>query len=426
MGYSDVGVYGQKRIKTPEIDQLAAEGMKFTDFYAGAAVCSPSRSVLMTGLHTGHTTIRGNTTFSGGDPGTKGKAIVYRTKLTDDTYTVGKMMQEAGYKTGLVGKWHLGGYDISATPLQRGFDEFVGWTLGMTFSRSGGRWPDMIYTNGRVEKIEANADGNKGIYRSTLFTDYAIDFIERHKDSDNPFALFLCHIDPHSPLQAPDHAIFGEEDWSDDAKTYASMVYQVDKSVGRIKQYLIAEDLAENTILMFTSDNGPRSNKEPEIDRVAKFFDSNGQLQGYKADVYEGGIRVPMVAWSPKLIKAASVNNTPYYFADVMLSFADIANFKLTKPTDGISFYPALRGDNELSKPRFLYWEFDYRGFNQAVRYGKWKAVLHDNNLELYDLSKDLAEENNIADEYPEMVSQMRAYLKDCRTESPYWPVSTK
>lgn len=423
MGYADVGVYGQELIKTPAIDQMAAGGMTFTDFYAGSTVCSPSRCVLMTGLHTGHTIIRGNSTFMGGDPGKKGERVIYRTKLNDDTYTVGKMMQDAGYKTGLVGKWHLGGYDISATPLQRGFDEFYGWPLSISFRQSHSRWPDMIYANGQVEAIEKNSGGKKELYHTQLYTQYAIDFINRNKDNGQPFVLFLCLTDPHSPLIDSGDDTYADKQWSENNKKYATMVHEVDKSVGEIKKHLLKEGLADNTILIFTSDNGPRSNREQTYVDVANFFNSNGELKGYKADLYEGGIRVPMVVWSPQLISAGSVNKTAYYFADVMATFADIAGHKPDKQTDGISFYPALLED-EKPEDRYLYWEFDYKGFGQAVRYGKWKAVVHNFKLELYDLSKDISEENNVAKDNPDIVKQINVYLENCRTESPYWPVS--
>ncbi|MCW3806942.1 arylsulfatase [Plebeiibacterium marinum] len=424
LGYNDVGYAGQEQIKTPHIDQLAKEGKVYTNAYAGAPVCGPSRSVLMTGQHTGHTTVRGNSTIVGGIPGKKGDKVVYRANLSDSDYTVGNLMQDAGYKTCLVGKWHLGGYDSTATPNHRGFDEFYGWLTNKPQTYQSTYWPHKRLKNNNMIDIPQNAEGKKGYYHTDMCTDEAIEFITQNKDCDQPFMLMLCYSNPHAPLDAPDNAIYNNKEWPDNMKTYASMIYHLDKNIERLKQTLIREGLSDNTIVFFCSDNGPRSNYSDKLTEVVDFFDSNGQLRGYKRDMYEGGIRTPMIVWSPKMIKAGSKSELPWYFADIMPTFAEISNFKTDlMKTDGISIYPSIIDNPMPNSPRFLYWEFFERGYKQAVRYGKWKAVVIGGKMELYDLSNDIGEQNNIADKHPEITNTIKEYLSECRTESPFWPV---
>lgn len=424
LGYNDVGFSGQKLIKTPYIDQLASEGKVFTDCYAGAPVCGPSRSVLMTGQHMGHTTLRGNNTITGGMAGKKGKRTVYRANLTTADYTVGNVMQDAGYKTCLVGKWHLGGYDPKATPLDRGFDEFYGWLINKPQTYASTYWPDKRMKNKEFIAIPENENGKKGYYHTDICTDEAIDYLQKNKNAKDPFLMMLCYTNPHAPLDAPDTSKYDSKDWTEDQKTYASMISYLDKSVERIKQTLLKEGLSDNTIVFFCSDNGPRSNPSEVLTGVVDFFDSNGELRGYKRDMYEGGIRTPMIAWSPKLIQAGTVSDFPWYFADIMPTFAGIANYNADKmKTDGINVYPSILGNAMPDRDRFLYWEFFEKGYKQAVRYGKWKAVIIKEKLELYDLKQDIGEQNDIADKHPDVVRTIETYLSTCRTDSPMWPV---
>lgn len=421
MGYADCQLMGQEKFVTPHIDQLAQEGCVFTDFYAGAPVCGPSRSVLMTGQHTGHTTVRGNMTMQGGKPGKKGDKVVYRANLKADDITVGNIMQEAGYNTALIGKWHLGGFDSTATPLDRGFDEFRGWLTNVPETYASTYWPDKRIVNGEIQTIESNANGKKGYYHTQMCTDEAITYLKQQEDKGQPFMLMVCYSNPHAPLDAPDDAIYGDKPWTEDNKTYASMLYHLDKSIEKLKNYLVESGLSDNTIVMFTSDNGPRSNYSQELTDVVDFFNSNGDLRGYKRDLYEGGIRVPMIAWSPHLIPSGSKSDRPFYFADVMSTFSDIASYKGELSTDGESFYADMIGQSTSSDPRFLYWEFFERGYKQAVRYGQWKAVVIGGELELYDLSVDIGETNNVALDNPQLVQKITTYLSSCRTESEYW-----
>jgi len=421
LGYGDLGVYGQKWIQTPNIDHLAKEGMLFTDFYAGAPVCSPSRSVLLTGLHTGHTTIRGNATIRGGKAGKKGAQTVYRANLNQQDITIGNVMQQAGYQTALIGKWHLDGYDTLATPLHRGFDKFSGWLISYPETYASTYWPEKRYTNGKIVAIPQNQQDKKGYYETNLCTDEALAFLKQQKEGTEPFFLMINYNNPHSPLDAPSTKKYDHYNWSPDLKTYASMVDILDESVGKIKKQLIETGQDKNTLLIFCSDNGPRSENTDRLTAVANFFDSNGALTGYKRDLNEGGIRVPFIVWAPGYVKAGTVNKTPAYFADILPTLAAIGQSTADYKTDGQSILPELNGTGKVAD-RFLYWEFFEKGFEQALRYGNWKAIKRDNNIALYDLTRDLTEQRDEAAKHPELVSRFQHYLDTCRTPSPYWP----
>lgn len=422
LGYGDVGVYGQQKILTPNIDKLAKEGTQFTDFYAGAPVCSPSRGSILTGLNTGHATIRGNATEQGGIAGKKGKNIVYRANLTKDDYTIGNLLRDAGYNTSLVGKWHVDGYDSLATPLQRGFDKFSGWLINIPSTYTSTYWPDHRYINGKLVTVAPNTNEKRGYYETNMCTDEALAYLETQKDGKKPFFLMLNFNNPHSPLDVPDQAIYKHMNWPEDMKTYAAMVYYMDQAVGKVKDYLIKSGLSKNTIVFFASDNGPRSEPTSQLKAVSEFFDSNGKLKGYKRDMYEGGIRIPFIAWAPFLKNAPKISNVPGYFADIMPTFADIAGKTTGFKTDGLSIYSAIRGEKP-KKDRFLYWEFFELGFEQGIRYGRWKGVKRHHKLELYDLKTDIGETNDVAASHPDIVKQIEDYLLTARTDSPYWTV---
>ncbi|ACT92880.1 arylsulfatase [Dyadobacter fermentans] len=425
LGYGDIGAHGQKLLRTPNIDALAKEGMIFTDIHAGAPVCSPSRSVLITGLHTGHTTIRGNATIRGGIVGNKGKQTVRRANLAAGDFTVGKLMAQSGYTTALTGKWHLDGYDTLATPIHRGFDQFSGWLIAYPGTYANGYWPAKRYVNGVLKDVEQNENGRKGYYADDLTTDESLAFLAAQKDAKKPFVLMINYNSPHSPLDAADSSAYKDRDWPQDMKIYGAQVHHLDENVGKIKKYLTESGLAKNTIVFFCSDNGPRSEGTPQQTAIAEFFDSNGRLRGYKRDMYEGGIRVPMVVWAPGIVKPGSVSSEPAYFADIMPTFADIAGSKVSYTTDGASVLASIKG-KAAWQPRFLYWEFFEKGFEQAVRYGKWKAVKAKGKLELYDLDKDISETNDVSADNPAIVAKIENYLKTSRTESPFWPVEGK
>jgi arylsulfatase A-like enzyme len=382
-GYSDFGCYGQKKIRTPHIDRLAAEGTRFTQCYAGSTVCGPSRSVLMTGQHTGHTTVRGNGCLVGGIKG--------RMHLTEEDTTVARMLGDAGYRTGLVGKWHLDGNNPAAGPLDRGFDEFYGWLISaVPTHRPNVYFPPRRFRNRELLEIPENRDNKKGVYEPDLDERDALDFITNHKD--RPFFLYLASNLPHSPLDIPDTGPYRAEKWPDPEKRHAAMVGRLDATVGAVMQRLEELGLENDTIVFFSSDNGPRSGNQPVLTRVADFFDSNGPLQGYKRDMYEGGIRVPMIVRWPGHVPAGRVSDVSWYFADFMPTACALAG---TPPPEA------------------------------TVRWRQWKAIRHKPGapLELYHLDDDLGEIRNVARDNPEVVSRIEDYLKTCRTISPNWPV---
>ena len=423
LGYGDVGVFGQTKIRTPNIDLLAREGTVLTNFYAGAPVCSPSRGVLITGKNTGHATIRGNMTITGGIAGGKGSSTVYRANILPGEFTIGNLLKQSGYTTGMVGKWHIDGFDTTATPLKHGFDYFFGWLVSYPETYASTYWPAVWYRNGKLVDIPENKNGVKGYYTSELITDDAIRFMERYKKDKKPFFLMVNHSNPHSPLDAPSIGLYDKENWTPDQKAYASMVTYLDSSVGRIRKYLIDNGLDKNTIVVFTSDNGPRSEPTKSLTDVADFFHSSGPLRGYKRDMTEGGIREPTIVWNKKLIRAGGRVSVPGYFADIMPTLAGIAGSGVHFESDGINLYPYISGKLSDKDPRFLYWEFFEGGYVQGVRYGSWKAIVKGGQLSLYNLDRDIHEDHDVAAQNPAVVTRIREYLRTCRVASPYWPV---
>jgi arylsulfatase A-like enzyme len=423
MGYGDLGCYGQKKIKTPNIDRVAKDGMRFTDCYAGSTICAPSRSVLMMGQHTGHTRIRGNMCRVGGSLGYKGNRQVRRMYLTEEDKTVGHVMQQAGYHTGLVGKWHIGAYNPDAGPLDRGFDEFYGWLIRA--GATGGYFPRQRFRNRELYDVPGNADGVRGSYATDICTNEAIDFVKNNKDE--PFFLYLAYNNPHSPLEVPEVGPYKEKDWPEHIKIYAGMIHRLDESIGKLMQKLKELKLDEKTVVFFCSDNGPRSEPRQQLTEVAEFFDSNGPLRGYKRDLYDGGIRAPMIVRWPGKIEAGSVSDVPWYFADVLPTAADLAGGRLSENIDGVSVVPVLLGKAKELGDRFLYWEYFESGFQQAVRWGKWKAISFKKGqpLLLFDLSEDISERRNVASEHPEVISKIEKYLETARTESANWPLQS-
>lgn len=430
LGYGDLSVYGQTKFKTPNIDKLASQGMLFTQHYSGSTVCAPSRSALLTGMHTGHTAIRGNKEIQpeGQYP------------IPDQAYTLAEAMKESSYVTAAFGKWGLGFPHSEGDPINQGFDVFYGYNcqrLGHNY------YPDHLWSNGDSIVLEKNLNAAKQVYAPELIHKKTLEFIQDNKD--RPFFLFVATIIPHAELLPPEEAMekyrgqypagkeyvgvkdsaYGKGGYASQKEpraAFAAMVDILDRQVGEIMEKVEAMGIADNTIVIFTSDNGPHT----EGGGDPTFFNSNGPLRGFKRDLYEGGIRVPLIVKWPNKVAAGSKTEQVSAFWDVFPTFLDVIGQKAPENLDGISFLPTLLGDQEEQKQHeYLYWEFHEKGGRQAVRKGKWKAVkynvLKDPNapLELYDLSKDIGEENDISQEHPEIVAQMETILKQARTPSP-------
>lgn len=427
LGYGDLGCYGQTKIKTPNLDKLAAEGMRFTQFYAGSTVCAPSRCALMTGLHTGHAFIRGNAVIA----------------LRPQDLTVAEVLKNAGYHTGLIGKWGLGNEKTSGVPQKKGFDDFLGY-LDQVHAHD--YYTDYLWRydpptdtkpgyDDRVT-ISENQGGQKALYIDDLFASSALNFVRINKpDAPNnyrPFFLYLAYTIPHANneegqrtgdgMQVPGDSPYSDEPWPAVEKHKASMITRLDRYVGQLMDKLKELKIDDNTIVCFSSDNGPH--KEGGVD--PKFFQSAGPLRGIKRDLYEGGIRVPLIVRWPLKIKPGTTNNQAWAFWDILPTVAEIAREGLPTKLDGVSMLPALLGQSQTNRHEYLYWEFHERGFQQAVRLGDWKAVRlqADAPLELYNLSTDPGEKQNVARQNPEVVARIETYLKTARTESAQWPIS--
>jgi arylsulfatase A-like enzyme len=415
LGYGDLGVYGQKQIKTPNIDRLAAEGTRFTDFYAGSTVCAPSRCVLMTGLHTGHCTIRGNS----------------KANLPPEEVTVAEVFKQAGYRTGLVGKWGLGHEGSDGVPTRQGFDYFFGY-LDQTHAHN--YYPTFLLKNEQRVPLR-NVVPNEGPvgqgvaserldYSHDLMAEEALSFIDREKGS--PFFLYLAVTLPHANNEArgkggnevPDLGEYAGRDWPDAEKAKAAMISRLDRDVGRVMERLKQHGLDRNTLVLFSSDNGPHE----EGGNKAEFFQSSGPLRGIKRALYEGGIRVPLIARWPGRVPSMAVSAHVGSFADVMPTAAELLGVPMPAKTDGISFYQVLTGHAIGQKTHpYLYWEFYEKGSAQAVRMGQWKGVAQPfgGEIELYDLTSDIGETRNVAAEHPDIVAKIRAATKESHVPSP-------
>lgn len=411
MGYGELGCYGQSKIETPTLDSLAKHGMLFTDFYAGNAVCSPSRAVLMTGKSSSFNTIRGNSGFYGDDQW-------MRVALKKDEMTMAEMLKSAGYQTGFVGKWHLGDpNDLETWAYNRGFDYAVQEQWG---SRSGGTKFDeqMHWINGQQDSIyyRVNEWQSKDEFRTNLAFNY-LDTISK----DKPFFLFMSYRAPHGhEFTIGNNSLYQDKDWPTQERLHASKITLLDQQVARMLAKLEEMGELDNTLVLFTSDNGPHNETK---DHDVEFFNSNGDLRGIKRDVYEGGIRVPLIAYWKGKIQAGSVSKHLSGFHDLMPTFAEVAHAELPKESNGISMIPGLLGKEQIAHES-LNWEFQLDGwfrkmpkggFKQSARIGKWKGVRNgiDSKTALYNLDTDIAEKNNVASEQPEIVVQIEEIFKN-------------
>ena len=415
MGYGDLSCYGNKVIKTPNIDKLAEEGIRFTQAYAGSAVSSPSRCSLLTGKHTGPTTIRDNFCKKGGLPGLKNGLSIRRANILPQDTTIGTILKTAGYKTCVVNKWHLDGFNPGAGPLDRGFDEFYGWLVSYETSNTPYYYPALRFYNRELTVIPENENNAHGIHDSDLSIKESINFIEKNKQQ--PFFLYLAFDVPHEPYVIDNTEPYASMPLSNTAKLYAALITHTDKAIGQLIDYLKKNNLRDNTFIIFASDNGAAV--QAPLDEL----NCNAGLRGRKAILYEGGIKVPFIVNFPKEIKGNQVKNDLIYFPDIMPTLAEYAHAKLPKHTDGISIKPLLEGKKQITNNRILYWEFP--GEQVAIRKGKWKAVSIKKNhkLELYDIEKDPYEKTDLAEKYPEIIKELEREIKKAHTPSPYWPI---
>jgi arylsulfatase A-like enzyme len=416
LGYGDLGCYGQKKIKTPNIDRMAAQGLRFRQFYAGSTVCAPSRCALMTGLHTGHCLVRGNA----------------RVPLRPEDVTFAKLLQLAGYYTGLIGKWGLGEDGSTGVPNRQGFDYFFGY---LNQHHAHNYYPDFLWRNqekvpipGNV-LVKDNVASKRTTYSHDLFTAEALQFIEKNKAK--PFFLYLAYTIPHANnergkaegngMEVPSDAPYTNEKWPQAQKNHAAMITYMDRDIGKLFDKLRELGLDDNTIVFFSSDNGPH--REGGGDPA--FFLSSGLLRGFKRSLHEGGVRVPFIARWPGRIKPGETDHIAAFW-DVMPTMSDIGRAKTPDKIDGLSFAPTLFGKSKDQKQHdFLYWEFHEGGFQQAVRMGKWKAVRTKvgKGMELYDLAADISEKTDIAARQPQVIERIETYLRTARTESADWPI---
>lgn len=432
LGWGELGSYGQRVIRTPHLDRLAAEGMRFTQFYAGSTVCAPSRSVLLTGRHQGRTRVRGNSP----DP--------IKLALLEEDLTFAEPLREAGYRTGYIGKWGLGDRGVAATglPNRQGFDFFFGF---LNHWHAHNHFPDHLWRNeARVDlPNRARLVGDYGgsvtddpvLFADDLFAEEALSWIAR--DQSSPFLLVWSPVIPHANnertitkgngAQVPDFGPYASEDWPDADKGHAAMISRLDAYVGRLRQRLEELGMAENTLVFFTSDNGPHNESRHNLSR----FQPSGPFTGIKRDLTEGGIRVPGIAWWPGRIAAGTLTEHVAYFGDWFATVCELAQVPCPPDLDSISFVPALEQRlSDQPRHRFLYWENLFQGQAvQAVLHdGRWKAhrrLHHDAPLVLYDLRADPAETRDLAADHPEIVRVIEDWLKTAPTPADNWPLFT-
>lgn len=415
LGYGDIGCYGQTRFATPHIDRLAQEGTRFTNAYAGSTVCSPSRCALMTGLHTGHCSYRGNVP---GEPG-----------IPDSDVTIAEVLKAAGYRTGMFGKWGLGTVGRDGYPTRQGFDRWYGY---LSQGQAHTYHPHHLMDDDVAVSIPQNI-----VYGDKQQTGYAPDLIMAkvqewlaQQASGHPFFLYIPSTLPHANnemgrdtgngMEAPADHPYKDKDWPAPMRGFAGMMHHLDKQVGAIMDQLRRQQLDRNTLVIFTSDNGPH--KEGGYD--PEFFNSSGPFRGIKRDLTEGGIRVPFIAWMPGRVPAGKVSDQPFAFWDMLPTFAAMAGAETPNRVDGVSMEDVLMGRPGRQHPPF-YWEFHERDFSQAIRDGKWKAIRKGKGgtTQLYDLSNDPGEERNLATQHPEIVQRMEGLFQSMRTESVMFPV---
>ncbi len=419
LGYGDIGCFGQKTIKTPNLDKMASEGIRFTQHYAGDTVCAPSRCVLMTGLHTGHCFIRGNEKWN--------------LRPAPDDLTVAELLKQAGYTNALIGKWGLGHEGSTGVPTKKGFDYFFGY---LDQSHAHNYYPIFLLRNEQRVPLD-NVVPNPGRYDTgvatvrkqyshDLFTQEALAWVKASKQG--PFFLYLAYTIPHANgeakekgMEVPSLEPYENETWPEPAKGRAAMITRMDRDIGSLFALLKDLGIDNSTLVFFSSDNGPAD----EGGGKAEFFHSSGPYRGIKRDLYEGGIRVPFIARWPGRIEPSAQSDHMSAFQDFLPTCAELVGLQPPQNTDGISYLPTLLGKPQSQKHHdYLYWEFYEEGGKQAVRKGDYKLIrLHENKKqELYNLKSDPAEQNNIFRNHPDIIKQLESLLKSAHTPDPHYP----
>lgn len=422
MGYGDLSCFGSKYVKTPNIDKLAQTGTSFTQCYAGSGISSPSRCSLMTGKNTGNTTIRDNTCTAGGIRGIKispdgDTTYIRRANLLPTDTTIATVLRTAGYRTCLVNKWHLDGYDPKAAPNHRGFDEFYGWLISTVESNSPYYYPYYRFRGDSLIHIDDNAHNRHIKHNTDLSTDDAIAFVKRNQT--NPFFLYLAYDAPHEPYIIDNTTWYDDRnEWTMNTKRYASLITHMDAAIGRLLGELERMGLRDNTLIVFASDNGAA------VQAPIAELNCNAGFHGRKGQLYEGGIRVPLIVNQPGKVPVQKLQNM-VYFPDMMPTFAALTGSTNSLPQNinGINILPLFYGKTVDTDHRLLYWEFP--GKQRAARRGDWKCVTIKPNkpLELYNLKEDPEEKYNQADKYPEMVKQFDQEMQQMHKPSPNWPL---
>ncbi len=428
LGYGELGSYGQRAFATPHLDRLAAEGMRFTDFYAGSSICAASRCALMTGKHTGHATIRGNAALR---PDGRWERVPLA--LAGDT-TIAELLREAGYATALFGKWHLESPGREETwAHRRGFQTTLHYQWGEPWEMDEERRGEsgaVLWETGRARPRREVTQGRRYPLGDDLWVDRALDFARAHRRE--PLFVVLSFHTPHPPEALLERSLYADRGWPEVERRHAARITLLDREVGRLVEGLAALGLDERTLYLFTSDNGPHS----AGGHSARFFASGGGLRGIKEELYEGGIRVPLIARWTGRIAAGTVAREPAAFWDLLPTLTELAGARTPAGLDGVSLAPVLRGEPDPAR-EFLYWELQESGewqhgelargvgFHQALRAGSWKLVRHGAGrapIEIYDLATDPAESRDLAGERPEVVARLAPLLETARTDSPDFP----
>ncbi|QEG21290.1 arylsulfatase [Mariniblastus fucicola] len=437
LGYAELGCYGQKWIKTPHIDSIARDGMRFTNHYCGQAVCAPSRCSLVTGMHQGHAEIRGN-----GNPEHRGKPrpkemyFPGQMPISDSAVTIFELLKTKGYATAAIGKWGLGDFSTSGSPGKQGVDLFYGFNCQV---HAHNHYPQFLWRNETKENLKGNDRSATGkTFSQDRFVDVALEFVD--ENHDKPFLLYLPFAIPHLSIQVPDPSVeeylntIPEEDYKhrgylphpNPRAGYAAMITHMDRGIGQILERLKQHGIDDNTLVIFTSDNGPTFDRLGGSD--SDFFESSGPMRGRKGSLLEGGIRVPMVAKFPGKIEAGSVSDHRSAFWDYVPTLCEAAGIESPDNVDGISFFPTLVGGDQ-PEHEFLYWEFPSYGGQQAVRLGeRWKGLREklqrkpNAPIQLYDLQNDIGESKDMASEHPEIVQQIETIMKDQHVDSETFP----